>query len=912
MSALDGTNATLPGLNTLRDRSQSPGPAASLVHTKTAPPTGGSALLRRDRLLVMAEQVHEAGLLLVRAPAGYGKTSLLRQWEEWLRRQGAVTRWLSLDEHDTAAHAFLDHLIAALCVQEGALRQRLWPTLQESGAAAHDVKTVAILNELALEASDTIIFLDDVHTLADTPAEACLARLVEQSPAGVHWVLATREPPRFGLSRLRAQGRLREVLQEDLRFDAEEAARFIDAAGATSLAPSERLLLQERTEGWVAGLKLACLALRHQPNSRGFIESFSGRRRDVADYFADEVLQRQSEEVRHFLLRTSVLDRLTASLCAAVTQQPHAHRLLAEVEEAGLFLTCEDSEGGWFRYHAMFAEFLQRRLAEAGVPRAELLLSASRWHAEQGNLIDAFYYARDAQAWEWAGDLLERYCQSIEYVGTDERLHRLAHSLPREVLRQRPELQLTVASQLILEWRFDEAQDVLEQVSERLANASAHVRWLTRFNDMLLHQIRDEMPRSQALCEQLVAEDRDAETLIKGILRSSLLITQREQFRLEHFESLDAEARRHYEQTASATSRAYHAAIVGIAHLLKGDAIPSEQVLRHGLDEAMSSAGTVSSLAAIPALPLAMLLYDRDEVTAAMALLDRYLDVACDYGFLDQLTAGHFTKVRWLACQPAPEVALSHLDEVDRLVRRYGFERLRMQALAERMRVLQRLGRQADVHVLAREAALPAGPEGVLPQGPLSAADEWRALAWTRANSQRLGAEAVRVARHWRALLERRGFVRNELRWELVLAQLHREQGDDNAARRHLLRALETIARTGYLRMGLDEGPALLTLLPTAGQGFYPSSVLAMADRLRALSGASPAASPASSAPFVLCANEARILSLVASGLRNRDVAEAVCMTEGSVKWYLHQVYDKMSVSGRKEAVAEARRLGLI
>ena len=345
--------------------SSEPAPTAAqdtLLATKVRVPTLRPDRVARPRLRELLDEHPHRGLVLVCAPAGYGKTVLLA---EWARRDGRDVVWLSLDAADNDPIRFWRHLLAAVDQVRPGTLDRNPPPPATSGPRAFDTPATALINELAADphGTDVLLVLDDYH-LIETPAIHELADFVLQHhPPNLQLALSSRSDPPLSLARLRARDELTEIREADLRFTPDEAAALLQRATALGELPDSAVTaLANRTEGWAAGLQLAALSLRGHPDVTGFVSSFTGSHRHVLDYLSEEVLERQGEQLRSFLMDTAVLEKLSGPLCDALTGRTDGQAMLELVEREGLFLIPLDDVRGWWRYHHLFADLLRARL----------------------------------------------------------------------------------------------------------------------------------------------------------------------------------------------------------------------------------------------------------------------------------------------------------------------------------------------------------------------------------------------------------------------------------------------------------------------------------------------------------------------------------------------------------------------
>ena len=360
-----------------------------LLATKLHVPRPRPGFVPRPRLAGALDEGLARRLILVCAPAGSGKTTLLADWASSGSRPVA---WLSLDAADNDPVRFWRHVVAALDRARPGIGERVGPLLGPPAPPSFEGLVTALINELAAQPGDgeVLLVLDDYHLIDAQPVHVSLGFLLEHLPPGLHLVLASRSDPPLPLARLRAGGQLAELRAADLRFTAAEAAALLRESAGADLPAAAVAALAARTEGWVAGLQLAALSLRGQADPAGFVAAFSGSHRYVLDYLAEEVLDRQQEELRTFLLETSLLERLSGGLCDAVTGRTDSQAMLEQVERANLFLVPLDEVRGWWRYHHLFADLLRARLQQQRPGRvAGLHRAAAAWCEEHGLADDA-------------------------------------------------------------------------------------------------------------------------------------------------------------------------------------------------------------------------------------------------------------------------------------------------------------------------------------------------------------------------------------------------------------------------------------------------------------------------------------------------------------------------------------------
>ena len=885
-----------------------------LLRTKLDPPLDPGNLVSRPRLQARLDDAARVKLTLIQAPAGYGKSSVLSQWLRQLRAAQTRAGWLSIDAADQEPVGLLTYVAAALSAAGLSFKSAV------KRASGGDVYTkfepllAAIVNELEQSGESAFLFLDDVHLLP-TASHTVLHRLIERSPLNVHFVFASRLIVEMPLARIRASGQLLELGVDDLRFTGEELQRFMSSGGQVALGEPEYAVLEERTEGWIAGIKLARLALRQDVAPKELLASFTGSRRSVSDFFAEEVIGSLSAEVREFLLMTAVLERLSPDLCNAVTRQKHGRRMLSFIEQSGLFLLCLDDERNWYRYHHLFTEFLVRRLRETSPgAEAKLHLRASHWFWERGCHLEAIEHALNAAQPERAAELLELCCHDLTYSGKLQLVSRFAARIPEEILHRQPRTLLNLAWLLTRNLRFGETRALLDRVSRLLdqleaaeqmpANELRGLRHLLSHREMMLAAAHDDATQVDEQCRRLIdAFPEDTHLYLAGTIYTQLLYAQREQYQLGELERLTAKAQGLLARSTYSFASIALQAGIGPSLFFAGRTDAAIRCLEQGLAEGIRFGGRYSALAALPALPLSEIVYEGNDLDRAEQLVQDALPYATELGFVDQLMPGYLTHARIRRARGDLPGALQALDQGIGIALERRLERLRLALVCERVKLMIQAGEVREAIQFAHAADIPQDPQGLLPRRPVTTADEWRALTWVRlALSETELQEAISVARQWRSFCATRGAVRSLVRWDLLIAQALLVRGDNLAARRALREAITHAAASRFVRSFIDEGPRIQTLLET-----FTQSSPAGRSRPQAAPG-----TPAEGLYGKFSLKEREILSLVSSGMRNREVAQKLGMTEGSVKWYMQQVYDKIGTRRRLQAVERARRYGMI
>src|SRR5215203_405310 len=447
--------------------------ADPLVSTKLRPSQARPKLVARPRLIESLAREPGRRLTLLSAPAGFGKTTLLNEWAKSHTDGDSYVAWLSLDERDNDPTRFLSYLIAALRrTGEEGFGEGVLAALSSPEPPWMEAVLGTLINELADLPGEVDIILDDYHAIDSESVHRIVSFLLEHLPGSTHLVISSRIDPPLPLARLRARGQMTELHAADLRFTSEEAAAFLKDVMGLHLSADHVSALERVTEGWIAALQLAALSMRERKDISGFIQSFSGGHRDVFDYLAEEVLERQTERVQSFLLETSILDSHSGPLCNALTGRDDGQHTLERLERENLLVVPLDDERRWYRYHHLFADFLRGRLErERPEQLAPLHLRASEWYEENALVAAAVSHALSAGDHERAARLMERAIGQTWYRGEVVTLLGWLQKLPKEAMRRRPLLLVWYAAGLMLVGRLAGVESLLREAEGAVAAA---------------------------------------------------------------------------------------------------------------------------------------------------------------------------------------------------------------------------------------------------------------------------------------------------------------------------------------------------------------------------------------------------------------------------------------------------------
>ena len=475
--------------------------AGPLLETKLQVPRRRRDLVARPRLSERLSRGAESALTLVSAPAGFGKTTMLADWLTITATKERSAAWLSLDQRDNDPALFWTYLVAALKTAAPGVGADALSLLQSPQPPIEAV-VATLLNDLSAISNDVVLVLDDYHLIDAREVQDGMAFLLEHLPPQIHLVIAGRADPALPLARLRGRGELIEIRAADLRFTPEEVAAYLNGAMGLALTARDVAALEGRTEGWIAALQMAALSMQGRDDVAGFIAGFAGDDRYIVDYLAEEVLQRQPEHVQHFLLQTSVLDRLSGPLCDAVTGQNGGKARLAALERGNLFLMPLDDHRRWYRYHRLFADVLQAHLLDErpdDVP--ELHRRASLWYEQNGEPSEAIRHALAAEDFERAADLIELSIPALRRDRREVTLRRWLEAIPDELVRVRPVLNMGFVGALAVVGELEGVEGRLRDTERMLDTPAASSKASEAPSGEIVVVDMDELPRIPSTIE---------------------------------------------------------------------------------------------------------------------------------------------------------------------------------------------------------------------------------------------------------------------------------------------------------------------------------------------------------------------------------------------------------------------------
>jgi LuxR family maltose regulon positive regulatory protein len=913
-----------------------------LLSTKLFFPRARANLVPRPRLIEQLNAGLHKPLTLISAPAGYGKTTLISDWRA-SRGSEYPLAWLSLDPDDDNLERFLSYVSAALETLDPKLAQDLNAQLYSPQLPPLEELITILINGVDAFPLDFALVLDDCHVITDPAIHATLAYLLDHLPPNMHLVMLTRADPPIHLAKLRARGDLVELRADDLRFTVEETTRFLNAVMRLNLSAENMLALEQRTEGWIVGLQMAALSMRGNREPAAFIKAFTGTNRHILDFLTEEVIQLQPEPVQAFLLKTSILNRLTGPLCDAIlgdavkgievngakdgeisiplplSPSPSSSQsILDYLDRSNLFLIPLDDQRKWYRYHRLFSDLLFQYLKQTSLQRVnELYALAATWHEQNGYLDEAVGYALKAQNFELATRLMNQIRTNLLNHGEVRSLLKWIRILPEDLVRSQPELSFSYASYLTMLGYFDAAEKWLQLAETgigQLATSEHHIS-LNEHRFIIYRSVyarfRGDFPAAVHLAER--AFELVPVTMVRdwGI---SLLFLGQAQFYAGNTEA--AERVLSVAIQANLASGHFEAYVDSCHHLAK------LRVLQGRLNDARDIYEQTARVVSEHATPvyagtehagLGDLKRESNQLQTAAVEIEKGIELAEAGDHIFSLTEVYLARLRLALSQKDWEMAELQLEKAEQGARRCptSIEIPYLQAWQARLHLAQ--GKLV-------EAASWAGTKEQGGAGPFDFYKEFELLTLARvwlaegktdqATSllERLRAAALIAGRYGRAIEA-----------QMLQALADQAAGLEIDSIEELSQVLVGAEAEGYVRLFVDEGAPMVKLLlkvsreGTSGIRDYARRLLEsysqeQVDRLVPALRKPPGETPVEP----LSKREIEVLRLIADGCSNKEIASQLFISIGTVKRHIIHIFQKLDAANRTQAVAIARERKVI
>jgi LuxR family maltose regulon positive regulatory protein len=920
-----------------------------LLATKFYVPTALGPLISRPRLTVLLDRILKYPFTLISAPAGFGKTTLLSVWVQSLTLGTPLAAWLSLDQEDNKLWLFWANVLATLDRQQPGLFLPLLNDLQSSQAPSPKSILKALINLLSERKEQFLLILDDYHVISEQEVHTTLSYLVEHLPTQLRIVLATRTDPPLQLPQLRARQQMQEIRTNQLRCTVEETAAFFHQVMGLDLPEKTVQEVTVRTEGWLVSLQLLHLSLPEHADPLSLLEEVSGNQHYILDYLTEEVLQRQPQEVQTFLLCTSILEQLSASLCDVVMEQHGSHRMLQQLEQANLFVVSLDSRRQWYRYHALFAEFLRQRLEQTHADLVPTLhYRASLWYAKHDHTTQAIVHALRAKEWQWAADLIEqKRLQVMTYTwGASEHelilLQQWLEQLPLDIMGSRPQLCFTCFRLLVLvapvallkTWleavKAAVTASLSQQAQEDVLHSTPNPKFLQEQQNILgtaiaglafIQSIDEHGEAALPLCEQALS-------LLSADNYSARINLAWAQLYAYYYAVNNAEAALLSGlQAVSLAQKSGHSGIVITAmcvaarHLKEAGQLHEAQRLIHQAILLGTKPGRLLiPEAGHPALWQAEILREWNQLEMAYTLIEEALPLCKQSNTspgLIYIFLGYTVLLRiCLSCGKLERAhaALQEFERIGKSLNQPSYLYLHsFYATVDQIRLwlasgeLDRATRWAQELDLGQRRGSPFARERqevacarvhLATNQPVLALQRLEPV-FTRATAGKRWGNAIEIL--------------------LLQALAHDMQQEETQALDALSQAVRLAEPEGYIRSFLDEGAPMENLLSRLrkrerrhGPTPYLDKLLTAFEQECQTQRAAGMPAKVSHLPAPLSKREREVLQLLAQGSSNQQIAQELVITLDTVKRHISHIFSKFGVRNRLQAVKKAKELSLL
>ncbi|MBW2091233.1 MAG: HTH-type transcriptional regulator MalT [Deltaproteobacteria bacterium] len=907
-----------------------------LLATKLFIPRARPDLVQRTRLHEHLNTGLRRKLTIISATAGFGKTTLLSAWCDSILAQKIPVAWLSLDADDNDPARFWAYLIGSLGVIKKDINETVLALLSSPNPSPIETVITALINQLSDITDDFVLILDDYHVINADPIHEAITFMIDHQPPQMHLVIAGRSEPPLPLARLRGSGQLVELGAGDLRFTMDEAAYFLKHRMNLHLSQDQVAALENRTEGWIAGLQMAALSMKGHEDISGYIETFAGDDRNIMDYLIEEILLKQPESVQTFLMETSILDRVNAPLCNAVTGRNDSREMLEKLERANLFITSLDNKRRWYRYHRLFADTLRERLEQWNPERVpQLHHRASVWY-EHNNLPDeALTHALAAGDYERLAHLLEQAGWPMLMHGEVSLLLECLDALPDEMVRSRPKLSIYYAWALMRDTRFEEVESHLGDAEEGLGLSGIQddspdasepgVRELLGTLAALRACVavnEGDVPRTRELARQALEYLPEDNLVLRGVVARNLGDAYESEDDLAAAIKSQTEAIAISQaagdtfETVLATSR------LGRLHEIQGHLHQAAKTYQEALQIAARHDGPPPPIAALAHMGLGDVLREWNDLDNALPHMLKAIALYRKWGSPLLLPEGFANLARVKYAQGDMKGTLSAIEEAERLAQESHLAPTISRISGIRARLLLKMGRLEAAEEWVRESGLNIYDDlSHLPFRFLQAT--YLSLARVMIARNETG-DALKLLEKLLQIAAISGRMGGLIEILIAKALALEKQNETDQAVATVLRALFLSEPEGFIRVFVTEGPPMSSLLNKVlekqSNGTLDNTYEVSTEYIKKLLVALEIGAQRSQAqkkldqPLVepLSDREFDVLKLLAAGLSNREIGEKLYVGINTVKTHIRNIYGKLNVCSRTQAIAQAKKLNLL
>jgi LuxR family transcriptional regulator, maltose regulon positive regulatory protein len=877
-----------------------------LLTTKLFIPQPRAKIINRSRLLDQINQGLDHALVLISAPAGFGKTTLLSTWVQETEKPVA---WVSLDQSDNDPARFLAYVLTALQSVIPNLGAEILENLLSPQPDYSETSLIKILNEISIaNTQELILVLDDYHLVTIPAVNNITNFLLNNLPQGMHLIIITRADPALPLPRLRGQGELVEIRQNDLRFTFAEVTEFINQTLGSNLSPMDVTALTNRTEGWIAGLQMAAISMAGKSDNSQFIQEFTGSDRYILDYLMDEVFQLQPTETQNFLLLTSLVNRFTAALCNVLTEAQNSQEILERFERDNLFIIPLDNNRIWYRYHQLFADLLQNRLIQEqseNIP--QLHDRASRWFEDQGSINEAIQHSLAAKNYERAADLLDQIAEETLMRSEIKTFLSWTREIPTAVITKRPNLGLGMAWALVISGNsLDNSEKILDEITCNTAELKGRRNVVLASIAIFRGQLTEARELAESTLSQLPETDvRLREMAHWTINFTNVLESSPDEGIRTLMKIVDA-------NRASGNLLGWAAAIWQISRLYsqQGKLSQAKLILEQVLERARDFQGELLPIAGEALMGLGELYREANQFQQAESYLKKGITLS-QKGRGVTAYLGYISLARVKIGQ-ADIASADNLFKEAKLSAVHGFDQLLTEASAAKAKILIGDIETAETWLTERGwvmGELAEGETGDLINKHLRKYEQILHARVLLAHNQ--NNQALKTLQTIQEKMQQQQRIDLLIEIQVLKALAFQALGNTDEALTTLETALGWVEPDCHCRVFVDEGQAIVPLLEAAFlHDLHPQYVNKLLDLLSPVSEKIDPQIPALADP--LSDREMEVLRMLPTKLTAPEIADQLYVAESTVRTHIKRIYSKLNVNRRFDAIERAKELGIL
>lgn len=898
-----------------------------LRSTKMIAPKRSGKLLVRHKILERLYRERHKRLMILEAPAGYGKTNIQVQLYELLHNNNNATCWLSCDEADNFI-TFIHYLIHAIdSIQTGFGRDTLSVIEANPEFSSHQIDTL-FLNDINTLEDDVYLFLDDVHLIADQEILKLLNEIITTPNCLLHLCISTRNATNLQYAKLFLLNEITHLTSDELKFDADETHNFLTSSTRKTLHFGQSQEICSRTEGWIAGIQLASIMMQDQNHSeKDYV--IPSTQLDVGKYLADEVFNSLSEELKSFLTKTSVLKKFNVEACNAILGIKNSHELINLIDQKNLFLFSLDKKKTWFRYHHYFSDFLQDQIAfHEPELKQHVHVEASQYFENTKNYDDALHHSIQANDIASTARILNRASSLLFKNGRTSTIEKYARLIPENLISQLPRLQLDMAWTHMLQLEFENAAKILKNVKGHLESLDKTSDEYERLNIEYQHRLvchyfrSDKIEETLHLAEEWFKNYSTDDAFMCASVRAMMMACKKQLFKTDDV-ILNAPVLYSLFLKADATyGTVFHDSIMGSIFAMRCLNKDAEYVLLRAIERAHELHGKHSALKSMPSVVYAELQYNLGNIESSHNLLNTYDYLFTKIGFTENFISGFITKSKIYFLKKEYLNAEEVLNIAESFSVQYKFKRLTLHVVSERIRQYLIRGKikEAQKQLSSQIWSGHTFSEHNFDQG-VSVRDEQYLIASARISASQGGSQThIAQLKKWAVFLSSSSAMMSLIRIQLLLAIQFKSRDDLDRSAKYFKDALSLAAVHNVIGPFLDESNQLSALLSIYHRSIFNDKqldhvvnhIIAVVNNNSILESPLRLSEVDETECETLNEREIEILTNSLNSTTNHEIASSLGLKESTIKWYWQRIYAKLNVNKKSEAIKKAKTLHVI